>query len=78
MSLENPISIVEVGFLRLTGLVSLLENAAKSQLYRFTGLNRQLATMAPIAKLKPQVDGLLFLENTGYGWHASFWPRNPA
>ena len=78
MSLESPISIVEVGFLRLTGLVSLLENATKSQLYRFTGLNRQLATMAPTAKLKPQVDGLLFLENAGYGWLSSFWPRNPA
>ena len=78
MSLESPISIVEVGFLRLTGLVSLLENATKSQLYRFTGLNRQLATMAPIAKLKPQVDGLLFLENAGYGWLESFSPRNPA
>lgn len=49
----------------LMGLFGLLENATKSQLYRFTGLNRQLATMAPIAKLKPQVDGLLFLKMLG-------------
>ena len=48
------------GFLRLAGLFGVLENATKTQLYRFTGLNRQLATMAPIAKLKPQVAGLRF------------------
>ena len=66
------------GFLRLAGLFGVLENATKSQLCRFTGLNRQLVTMAPIAKLKLQVDGLVFLENAGYGWLASFGPRNPA
>lgn len=66
------------GFFRLAGLLGVLENATKSQLYRFTGLNRQLATMVPIAKLNPQADGLLFLESAGYGWLAAFWPRNPA
>ena len=63
--------------MRLAGLLDVLENATNSQLYRFTGLNRQLATIAPIAKLKPQVDGLLFLENAGYGWLAPFLHRNP-
>ena len=66
------------GFLRLVRLFGLLGNATKSQLYRFTGLNRQLATMVPIVKLNPQVDGLLFLDNAGYGWLAASWPRNPA
>ena len=37
------------GFLRLAVLFGVLGNATKSQLYRFTGLNHQLATMAPIA-----------------------------
>ncbi len=74
----SPISMRRSGFFRLAGLLGVLENATKSQLYRFTGLNRQLATMVPIAKLNPQVDGLLFLENAGYGWLAAFWPRNPA
>ena len=71
-------SRAEVGLFAFGGVFGVLGNATKSQLYRFTGLNRQLTTMAPIAKLKPQVDGSLFLENAGYGWFASFWPRNPA
>lgn len=66
------------GFLRLSGLFGVLENATKTQLYRFTGLNRCLANIAIAVKIKPQVDGLLFLENAGYGWLTSFWPRNPA
>ena len=66
------------GFLRLAVLFGVLGNAIKLQLYRFTGLNHQLATMAPIAKLKPKVDGSLFLENAGYGWLVSFWPRKPS
>lgn len=51
--------------MRLVRLFGLPGNATKSQLYRFTGLNRQLATMVPIAKLNPQVDGLLFLKMQG-------------
>ena len=60
--------------MRLAGLFGVLENATKTQLYRFTGLNRQLASMVPIAILNPQVDGLLFLENAGYGWLAASGP----
>ena len=74
----SPISMRRSGFLRLVRLFGLLGNATKLQLYRFTGLNRQLATMVPIVKLNPQVDGLLFLDNAGYGWLAASWPRNPA
>ena len=64
--------------MRLAGLFGVLENAIKTNLYRFTGLNRCLATMAKAVKIKLQVDGLLFLENAGYGWLASFGPRNLA
>lgn len=44
--------------MRLAGLFGVLENATKKQLYRFTGLNRCLATIATAVKIKPQVDGL--------------------
>jgi hypothetical protein len=65
------------GFLRLAGLFDVLENATKMQLYRFTGLNRQLATMSIAVKIKPQVDGLSNIKNVGYGWLAPFLHRNP-
>jgi hypothetical protein len=65
------------GFLRLAGLFGVLENATKKQLYRFTGLNRCLATIATAVKIKPQVDGLPNIKNAGYGWLAPFLHRNP-
>ena len=64
------------GFFRLAGLYGVLENAIKTNLYRFTGLNRCLATIAK-AKIKPQVDGLPNINITGYGWLAPFLHRNP-
>ena len=54
--------------MRLAGLFGVLENATKTQLYRFTGLNRCLATIATAAKIKSQVDGLPNIKNAGYGW----------
>ena len=68
----SPISMRRSGFFRLAGLLGVLENATKKQLHRFTGLNRCLATIATAVKIKPQVDGLLFLENAGMvGLHHS-------
>ena len=58
MSLISPISMRRSGYLRLAGLFGVLENATKTQLYRFTGLNRCLVTIAKAVKIKPQVDGL--------------------
>jgi hypothetical protein len=65
------------GFLRLAGLFGVLKNATKTQLYRFTGLNRCLATIATAAKIKSQVDGLPNIKNAGYGWLTPFLHRNP-
>ena len=64
--------------MRVAGLFVVLENATKTKLYRFTGLNRQLATMATAAKIKSQVDGLPDIKKAGYGWLGPFLPRNPA
>ena len=65
------------GFLRMARLFGVLENATKTNLYRFTGLNRCLATIATAVKLKPQVGGLPNIKNARYGWLAPFLHRNP-
>lgn len=53
-------------------------NELVSKVWRITGLDLYYLTMGKIAKLKPQVEGLLTIENCRYGWGSLNQPRNPA
>lgn len=53
-------------------------NGLVLKVWRITGLDLYYLTMGKIAKLKPQVDGLLKIENCRYGRGSLNQLRNPA
>ena len=74
---EVPLGMIFLGRQAKLAKRAPVPNELISKVWRITGLDCTWLTMAEIAKIKPQVEGLEKIENGRCGWWLSIEPRKP-